>query len=104
MREDPLRSRGGSSRVRSPNLPAVDDALLPDGTYDVFVVDADDAPPGQDGGPPGTTLDLTVTSGPHKAETLVLRSTTWLGDPIDLIGMPATLTVSLGVPSVRIDH
>lgn len=82
----------------------MDDQLLPDGTYDVFVVDAEDAPPADGEGPPGTTLDLTVTSGPHKAETLLLRSTTWLGDPIDLIGMPATMTVTLGVPSVRIDH
>ena len=85
----------------------MDDALLPDGTYDVFIVDAEDAASdeaGDGGGPPGTTLDLTVTSGAHKAETLTLRSTTWLGDPIDLIGMPATLTVALGVPSVRVDH
>ena len=81
----------------------MDDALLPDGTYDVFIVDAEDAPPADGAASPGTQLDLTVTSGPHKAETLVLRSTTWLGDPIDLIGMPATMTVTLGVPSVRID-
>jgi hypothetical protein len=82
----------------------VDDALLPDGTYDVFIVDAEDAEPADGAHTPGTTLDLTVTSGPHKAETLMLRSTTWLGDPIDLIGMPATMTVALGIPSVRVDH
>jgi hypothetical protein len=34
----------------------------------------------------------------------MLRSTSWLGDPIDLIGMPATMTVALGIPSIRVDH
>jgi len=76
----------------------VSDAALDDGTYDAFVVDAEDAPGG------GTTLELTITAGEHKGMVTALTSAVTLGDPIDLLGMPATLTVAMGVPSVRIDR
>jgi len=74
------------------------DEPLGDGTYDVFVVDAEDTVQG------GTRLELTVTIGEHKGMVTALTSPSTLGDPIDLLGMPATLTVSGGVPSVRIDR
>lgn len=73
-------------------------ALLDDGAYDAFVVDADDT----DGG--GTRLDLTITVGEHKGQVLSIASSARLGDPIDLLGMPATITVAFGSPSVRIDR
>ncbi|MCP4434060.1 MAG: hypothetical protein GY812_00985 [Actinomycetia bacterium] len=73
---------------------------LPDGAYDVFVVNADDLP--TDGGTT-TALELTITSGEHRSETMALTAPTWLGEPVELIGMPATLTVADGAPSVRID-
>jgi hypothetical protein len=76
----------------------LDGTSLDDGTYDAFVVEADDADDG------GTSLELTITAGEHKGHVVALASATTLGDPIDLLGMPATLTVSLGVPSVRIDR
>jgi hypothetical protein len=76
----------------------VEDASLPDGTYDAFVVDAEDTPEG------GTVLELTITAGEHKGMVTSLRSGVSLGDPIDLLGMPATLTVAGGVPSVHIDR
>jgi len=77
-----------------------DGVPLPDGVYDVFVIDADDLPTAD-----GTTtaLDLTVTSGEHRGGTMALTTPTRIGRPTDLIGMPATLTVQDGVPSVRID-
>ena len=67
-------------------------APLPDGRYDAFVIDADD-----DG------LELTLVSGEHKGEVLAVSSSSSLGDPVDLMGMPATLVVTDGVPSVTID-
>lgn len=76
-------------------------APLPDGAYDVFVVNADDLPT------PGgatTALELTVTSGEHRSETMALTAPVRLGEPVDLIGLPATLTISGGSPSVRIDR
>ena len=72
---------------------------LPDGSYDAFVINADDLP-----GPEVTTaLELTITSGEFRSETLALTAPTRLGEPVDLIGMPATLTILDGSPSVRID-
>lgn len=76
----------------------LDGITLDDGTYDAFVVDADDADDG------GTALELTITAGEHKGRVVALSSATTLGDPIDLLGMPATLTVAMGVPSVTIDR
>jgi hypothetical protein len=76
-------------------------APLPDGTYDVFVVNADDLPT-----PGGTTtaLELAVTSGAHRGGTLALTAPYRLGEPVELIGLPATLTVVGGDPRVRIDR
>jgi hypothetical protein len=71
---------------------------LDDGTYDAFVVDAADT----DGG--GTVLELAITTGEHKGRVLTLSSDSRLGDPVGLMGLPATLTVAMGVPSVRIDR
>lgn len=67
-------------------------APLPDGRYDVLVIDAD-----EDG------MELTLVAGEHKGEVLSVSSSTSLGDPVDLMGMPATLVVTDGVPSVTID-
>ena len=67
-------------------------APLPDGRYDVLVIDA-----GEDG------LELTLVAGEHKGEVLAVSSSANLGDPVDLMGMPATLVVTDGVPSVTID-
>lgn len=71
---------------------------LEDGTYDAFVVDAADGEAG------GTVLELTITTGEHKGRVVALSSDTPLGDPVELMGLPATLTVAMGVPSVRIDR
>lgn len=73
---------------------------LPDGTYDVFVLSADDLPV-EDGR--STSLDLTVVSGMHRGGTMALTAPGWLGEPVELIGMPATLTITDGCPTVHID-
>ncbi len=71
---------------------------LDDGDHDAFVVDADDTDAG------GTRLELTIIAGEQKGQVLSIISSSRLGDPVELLGMPATITVADGSPSVRIDR
>lgn len=73
------------------------DAALADGTYDVFVVNAtlDDAG--------AASLELAVVSGAAKGDVVQLRMNTKGRDPVGIIGLPGTLTVADGRPSLRID-
>ena len=70
---------------------------LEDGRYDALIVHAEH---GSDG---VVHVELTLTSGPHKGEVVSLRATSITRDPIDLLALPATLTVVDGVPDVSID-
>jgi hypothetical protein len=72
-------------------------AVLLDGTYDVFVVDA--AVDGET-----ATLELTVLAGEHKGEMVAITAVGLGIDELDLLGMPGTLTVENGVPRVAIDE
>lgn len=82
-------------------IPEPPGGALADGEYDVFVVDADEDP---DPTVPGLLhLSLTVIAGDHKGEVVELSAAGLDRDPIDLIGMPGTLTVTAGVPQLRID-
>lgn len=74
-----------------------DDAPLADGVYDVFIVDATPDPNDESR---VVSVDLTVTSGEHKGFTFTLAAGGLQGTDIDLMGMPATLTVSGGSPSL----
>ena len=74
--------------------------MLPDGNYDAFVVDAVDA---EEDGRRVMHLDLTITSGEHKGEVVSVTASGLKGTEFDAIGMPATLVVDGGRPSVRID-
>lgn len=71
---------------------------LDDGVYDVLVFDAADRPDG------GSHLEFTITAGAHRGVVLSVGSSKWMGDPAELIGMPGTLTVSGGAPSITIDR
>lgn len=73
--------------------------VLADGTYDAFVVDAVVDP----GDPDLTALDLTIVAGDHKGEVLTIAARGLGRSEIDLLGMPATITVTGGAPHVRID-
>lgn len=75
----------------------VDEPLLEDGVYDALVVDAEQ-PAGE-----GVSVDLTILDGPHKGEVVAVRAHDWSGDPLDLLGIPATVTVAGGEPSVRFE-
>jgi hypothetical protein len=72
-----------------------------DGTYDAFVVDA--ASGVADDGTAVMHLELTILGGPHKGEVVAITATGLPGNELDLLGMPATLTVDAGQPSVRLD-
>lgn len=74
-------------------------AVIPDGSYDVFVVDV--AP--LEGDAPGWQLELTILAGDHKGEVVTVNAAGMSGDELDLIGMPGTLTVTEGAPTFRVD-
>ena len=75
--------------------------MIPDGTYDAFVVDAESGL--ADDGTEHMHLDLTILSGEQKGNLVSVTAAGLPGTEIDLMGMPATLTVVDGMPTVRID-
>lgn len=68
-------------------------ATLPDGAYDVIVVDAEATDDGD------VRIELTVTLGPHVGRLVALRGRDVQGaqlsmpDPVDWLGIPGTLRV-----------
>jgi hypothetical protein len=71
-------------------------SVVPDGTYDVFIVDAR-----ADGDV--MHLDLVIVAGEHKGEVVPVAATGIERDEIDLVGLPATVAVDRGTPSVSIE-
>ncbi len=71
--------------------------MLDDGTYDALVFDADEA----EGG--GVEVELAVIAGEHKGAVVSVTSPDWSGDALDLLGIPATITVTDGRLSVRFE-
>ena len=72
-------------------------APLPDGPYDAIVVDAEEVGDDQIG------LELTILAGPEKGRMVELRGPRGDHDAIDLLGVPATITVTDGTPRVRLE-
>jgi hypothetical protein len=85
-------SHAGPPAVREPGL------VLDDGVYDVFVVDA------AADGTAALRLDLTILAGAHKGQMVAMRAEGLGVDEIDALGMPGTLTVADGEPSVVLDR
>ena len=71
--------------------------MLEDGRYDAIVFDADEAADGP------LTVELTILAGEHKGEVVSLRTDSWKGDPLELLGIPATITVRDGEPAVTFE-
>lgn len=73
-------------------------SALDDGTYDALVVHA---AAGDDG---WCRVELTLLDGAHKGEVVAVR-TAGIDDEaaLDLLGIPATLVVRGGVPSVAFE-
>lgn len=70
--------------------------MLPDGTYDVFVVDARLA---------GDVLhlDVTILAGDHKGEVVSVQAEGLLVDELEALGMPGTLFVRDGTPRIALE-
>ena len=64
---------------------------LPDGTYDVVVVDAK-----RDHD--GLALEITILSGEHKGDVVTIRTADVHVEELDALGMPGTLRVEKGIP------
>ncbi len=72
--------------------------MLPDGTYDVFVVDA------ATDGPDALRLDVTILAGDQKGEVVSMRAQGLAVDELDALGLPGTLTVEGGEPALVLEH
>lgn len=70
-------------------------AVIEDGHYEALVVDVD-------GDDSGARIELTIVAGPHKGEVVAVRAAGLRRDPVDLLGLPATLTVAGGRPHIRL--
>ncbi|MFL6205592.1 MAG: hypothetical protein ACJ739_09590 [Acidimicrobiales bacterium] len=72
--------------------------MLPDGSYDVFVVDA------TADGPGALRLEVTVLGGEHKGEVLSVRAEGLGVEELDALGVPGTLTIRGGEPGLVLEH
>ena len=72
--------------------------MLPDGRYDVFVVDAEADGTGV------LRVEVTILGGEHKGEVVSVRAEGLAVDEIDALGTPGTLTVEDGEPSLALEN
>ena len=72
--------------------------MLADGRYDVFVVDA------VADGPAALRVDVTILAGEHKGEVIAVRAEGLAIDELDALGLPGTLTVEAGEPTLALEH
>jgi hypothetical protein len=90
--------RRSAGHVRQSGWQPLRVAHLADGTYDALVVDASTGDDGSIG------VEITIVAGPAKGEVVSLRTSDLGGtEPLDLLGVPATLTVRDGAPSLRLE-
>ncbi len=80
---------------------------LPDGVYDVLVVDIGVIDAGDHSDTDrSTSVELVVVAGSAKGETVEVRMTVApnsADNPLDALGLPGQLTVTDGHPSFRLD-
>ena len=71
---------------------------MPDGSYDVFIVDAETIDE--------TTMrvELAMVTGDDKGDVFAIRGPHLADDPVLLLGLPGTLVVVDGVPSLQVDR
>lgn len=70
--------------------------MLEDGQYDAIVVDAHEA----DG---VLHIELTVLGGSHRGDVFSLRGPASGREPLDLLGVPGTITVTDGSPALDLE-
>lgn len=71
---------------------------LSDGVYSVFVIDAEEIDKDT------TRLEVTITIGEHKGEIVAVRASHLDGDPLLMMGLPATLFVDGGMPRIELER
>jgi hypothetical protein len=74
--------------------------VLPDGSYDVFVVDATTT----NGDTTQIALELTIVAGDHKGAVVTVHAQNLGVDELDLLGMPGALEVEGGVPTFSVER
>lgn len=71
--------------------------MLPDGTYDVIVVDA------ASDGDGGLRLEVALLDGAHKGEVVAVLATGLDVDELDALGTPGTLVVADAAPLITLE-
>jgi hypothetical protein len=71
--------------------------MLTDGTYDAIVVDADQAGPG------AVSLELVLLDGDNKGKVVRVVASRLGREPAAALGLPATIRVLSGNPSVTLE-
>ena len=71
--------------------------MLEDGSYDAIVVDAEDLPAG------GVTVHLAIAAGDRKGEIVEITATGLDRNPLDLLAVPATISVWNGEPRLTLE-
>lgn len=72
--------------------------VVPDGTYDAIIVDAES---GSDDD--AVLLHLALAGGAHRGEVVTIAARDLHRDPLDLLAVPVTLTVTDGNPEVTLE-
>ena len=88
-------SRDGRQRATSRVFRLVE--AVPDGTYDVMIVDVDTDEEER------VRVDVVLTAGSHRGEVVSLRASSMQRDPLGLLGLPAQLEVKDGTPALKLD-
>jgi hypothetical protein len=73
-------------------------AVLADGRYDVFVVDAVAE------GASALRVDVTILGGEHNGDVISVRAEGFAIDEVEALGLPGTLTVEDGEPTLVLEH
>lgn len=71
---------------------------MPDGRYDVFVVDAETIDEST------MRVEIAMVSGDDKGNVFAMRGPHLARDPIELLGLPGTLIVRDGVPRLEVER
>jgi hypothetical protein len=71
---------------------------LEPGTYEGLVVDVDERPDG------GVALEIAITSGDHKGDTVQIRGPRMKREPLEILGLPVTLDVTVEGIRVHIEN
>lgn len=72
---------------------------LEDGSYDIFIVDAE-----EDAARGVMKLELTITRGSRKGEVVSVSAPRDIGEETDLLGLPGVLEVLDGAPHVVVER